>query len=1102
MACTSCITCSCTDCTCKALVPTKVLQLAKSPRSVCLRIGLPSNSVTGPTSPFLPESITDSQAQARCAFGRQCAVGDVGRTLAFEVDLVRGVTVSEDVIEPEADAIYMDVHFKSAFSPDVAKRCRDVLLKRGYRSVEVIDATKFVDEKRRTMDSFFSYKKRISAVPSEPAQLKTSVTIHGMTCASCVVTLESQLKNLEGVDPESVVVTLLPQQRAILKHDPSKLTADQIAERIDDTGFEVLAVDSEPVRPTPKPSDPDTNLEIITNHPEPTLTTSRLLVGGMTCASCVSSVESAVSSLPGVHSVAVNLITGQAAVKHDPAVIGTRDLINHIEDIGFTSGLAPTSSLDTITKRREEAELRHNRIHLLFAIAFAIPIFVVSMVLMMMVPEENPARMWIMTEIVPGLSYEALISWILATPVQFWLGFRFYRGTWKCLRYTKSANMDVLVCLGTSAAYFYSVYAIIFGIITHEHSYVFFETSVYLIAFILLGKYLEAYAKGKTSEAITRLIELTPDTATLVTLNPVDPTLVTSEQEIDIGLVQVGDVLKVTVGGRFPCDGVIIQGSTYVDESMLTGEAIPVRKDVGSEVMGGTVNGRNVTFVKALKVGSETALSRIVRMVEDAQTSRAPIQAVADRISRYFVPIIIALAVGTLAVWCGIVFTDKVPHDWIPHTKPKIAFCLDFAIAVLVIACPCSLGLATPTAVMVGTGVAARFGVLVKGGGAALEMGSGVTSLAFDKTGTLTVGVPSVVGSWVAGGVKEGGVGPVNGEGALWSLVGKVEGASDHPLAKAVGGFAVGKGGGGEGKEGGVDVGEVGETAGKGLAAVVRGGGGGGGKNEEVWTAFVGSERWVRENGCEAQDEEEEKMIEDVVGGWQDEGRSVVWVGIRSAESTTGGRILAVLAVADSIRTEAPSVVSALRKRGIDVWMITGDNRKTALAVAREVGIKEENVLAQVLPGEKAEKVRYLQTVAKKSGSRRGRVAMTGDGINDSVALAQSDVGIAIGAGSDVAIESAQAVLVKSDLRDVLILLDLSRKTFRRIKQNLFWAFAYNLVGVPIAAGVFYWVPTGGDRIALAPWMAGLAMAASSVCVVGSSLLLRVYRAPREGRRK
>ncbi|KAJ3046643.1 serine/threonine protein kinase Ran1, partial [Rhizophlyctis rosea] len=785
-ACATCISCSCTDCHCKALLPPKLLQLTKSPRSVCLRIGLPASAITSPNSPFLPSNITDEQAQARCAFGRQCALGDVGRTLAIEVELVRGVTVSEEVVEPDPEAIYMDVHFKGAFSPDLAVRCRDVLLRKGYRSVEVIEATKFVDDKRRTVDSFFSYKKRISALPDTPLQYKTTVTIHGMTCASCVVTLESQLKTLEGVEPESVVVTLLPQQRAVLKHDPTKLTAQQIAERIDDTGFEVLDTDSEPIKATIKSSDPDAPIEIISNTPEPTSVTSKLLVGGMTCASCSSSVESAIGALPGVHSILVNLITGIATIKHDPAVIGTRDLISHIEDVGFTSGLAPTTTLDSLTKSREKAELRRNKRHFFFSLLFAIPIFLFSMVLMMFLPEHNVARMWVMQEVTMGLTYEALFAWILATPVQFWLGWRFYRGSWKSLRYTKSANMDVLVALGTSAAYFYSVYAVIFGIITHTHSYVFFETSVFLITFILLGKYLEAYAKGKTSEAITRLMELTPTTATLLTLSPTDPNEAIKEEEVDIQLVQVGDVLKVNVGGRMPCDGVIVKGNTFVDESMLTGEAIPVKKEVGDEVMGGTVNLRGVVWVKGLKVGSETALSRIIRMVEDAQTSRAPIQAVADRISRFFVPLIILLSLITLAVWSGLVFTDVVPHDWIPHNKPKVAFVLDFAIAVLVIACPCSLGLATPTAVMVGTGVAARYGVLVKGGGAALEMAHSVTSIAFDKTGTLTHGKPSVVDSHIA----TSSYGPVKSEHDLWDLIHKIEGASDHPLAKAVASYA------------------------------------------------------------------------------------------------------------------------------------------------------------------------------------------------------------------------------------------------------------------------------------------------------------------------
>ncbi|KAI8999605.1 E1-E2 ATPase-domain-containing protein [Gaertneriomyces semiglobifer] len=902
----------------------------------------------------------------------------------------------------------------------------------------------------------------VLGVKSEPSAIpvgsraqdicKTDFAIHGMTCASCVGSLTRSLQVLDGV--QEAIVTLLPQ-RAVITHNPSILTAEQLASHIEDLGYEVT-------------------------------TSTNLSVAGMSCASCVSGIEHNLRNRPGIQDVTVNLITRKATIKHDINIIGVRDLISIINGLGYEASLAPQTTRDALARQRDEAERRYLARQVLWAFAFAFPTFLFAMIFMMALPEMNPVRMAMMKEVAPGLTVVGLITFILATPVQFVLGARFYRGAYKSLRYAKSANMDVLVALGTSAAYFYSVYAIIYDMANKRTGTeeLYFETSVLLIFFILLGKYLEVYAKGKTSEAITKLMSLAPDTAVLVTLDAESPDLILKEESVDIALVQVGDVLRVNPGNRVPCDGVLFRGSTYVDESMLTGESKPVSKTIGDPLMGATVNGNGSILMKASMVGSETTLSRIIRLVENAQTSKAPIQAIADTISRYFVPCVIGIALITLVGWMGGVYSGSVPTDWLKdHSKG--VFSLNFAIAVLVIACPCALGLATPTAVMVGTGVAARYGVMVKGGGAALESAHKVAAIAFDKTGTLTLGKPVVTDSAFLTAA-----GPIVDDKDFWALTVATERNSDHPLANAVVSHAV------ETRavdsnvsslaQGQYVIGEVRETPGKGLACTILAGA------IPAFTAFVGSERYVRE-ACVYNSDQSAREGEEAIEKWQLDGKSIVVVGVQPIASegalSGSGTIIGLLAIADSIRPEAPAVIKTLQSRGIDVWMLTGDNQKTARAVGKSLGIPEHNIMAQVLPHEKAEKVRILQKSVKKGK----KVAMTGDGINDSVALAQADVGIAIGAGSDVAVEAAQAVLVKSDLRDVVILLDLSRKTFNRILLNFTWAFGYNILGIPIAAGVFY--PLA--KVALAPWIAGVAMAVSSICVITSSLLLKLYKPPK-----
>ncbi|KAH6592692.1 hypothetical protein BASA50_007912 [Batrachochytrium salamandrivorans] len=922
---------------------------------------------------------------------------------------------------------------------------------------------------------------------SPPVHLRASFMVSGMSCSSCVASIENMLKCASGIVSDSVVVTLLPQ-RVMLLYDPSVITIEQVSSLLEDAGFDVLQMDSSPNNPG------------LDNSSTLSISQTFFRVEGMTCASCVTSIENALRKQLGVHSSTVNLMTKQAIIEHNPAIIGARDLIGFVSDIGFEATLLDNQADGQYlggSSGAGDPELSRYFYEGAVALAFTLPAFFISMIVMAVFPHEHPVSIFFASEVIPGVSVEDVAMFILATPVQFGLGWRFYIGAYKSIFRLGTANMDVLVALGTTAAYLFSVYAISINAISQKRNVdQFFETAIFLIFFILLGKYLETLAKGKTSQAISQLMSLTPDTVVLVHLDESDSDVIVNETEIELGLAQVGDVLKIVAGGRFPCDGILVRGSTFVDESMLTGEAVPISKCVGDEVLGGTVNNSSMVLMKVVKVGADTALARIVKLVEDAQFCKAPIQAFADRISAVFVPGVLIVALVTLLVWIVAVTTGAVPLDWIPADRSPILFAAEFAISVLVIACPCALGLATPTAVMVGTGVAAKYGILVKGGGAALEMAHKVTAIAFDKTGTLTFGRPTVADVHITAsldGLRHVLPTDVN----FWSMLRTVESASDHPLAGAVCAYIqdmipeAAQNGGRLPSHVIVDITEV---AGRGLSALLQPND----PSEQSFRVVVGNERWMREHACY----DDPEQISDATLLWQTLGRSIVMVGV--APEPTGeahlsvvnapsmqmrGRLLAVLGIADLVRPESADVITALEKRGIEVWMVTGDNDTTARAIGSQLGVSPDRIMSHVLPGEKADKIKHLQSLQSLNG-RHGKVAMAGDGINDSVALAQSDVGIAIGAGSDIAIEAAQVVLVKSDLRDVLILIDISRKTFSRIRFNFAWALGYNLMGVPLAAGVFFPL----THMVLAPWVAGLAMALSSVSVVVSSLLLKNFR--------
>jgi P-type Cu+ transporter len=660
----------------------------------------------------------------------------------------------------------------------------------------------------------------------------------------------------------------------------------------------------------------------------------------------------------------------------------------------------------------------------------------------------------LMTRVLPGFSVMALVTFVTATPIQFGTGKRFYLHAWQALKH-KRADMNVLIALGTSSAYFYSLFACIYAVFNPQFvAEVFFDTSAMLIPIIVLGKYLETVAKGRTSEAVKKLMSLQPPTAVLVEMD--DSGHVTSESEIDFSLVQQGDTLKVFPGAKIPTDGEVLLGNSSIDESMITGESIPVEKVKGSQVIGGTINQKGLIVMRATRVGSHTSLAQIIRYVQDAQTDKAPIQVFADRVSAVFVPGVVALSVITFTVWFFLASNGVVVP---PVGSSPFLFALLFAMSVIVISCPCALGLATPTAVMVGTGIGAENGILIKGG-SHLETAHRITTIIFDKTGTITQGKPIVTEFEFIPFAEQrrGSNGSSRSEQRftpedIHSFVASAESNSEHPLARALLDYCSGL------CPSVPPATEFQYSSGQGISCLVQGN-----------RVLIGNRSWMVAHEIDV-----DSSVESRMRSLEHAGNTVVLVGINTDLHAIG-------AVADPVKPEARAAIAHLRGMGLSCWLVTGDNKRTAEAVARHVGV--DNVIAEVLPGQKSEKVRQLQYAGAV-------VAMVGDGVNDSPALAAADVGIAIGAGTDIAIEAADVVLMKSNLLDVITAIDLSRATFNRIRLNYLWAIVYNVLGIPLAAGLFY--PLG---ITIPPIVAGLAMAFSSISVLISSLMLKRYRKP------
>jgi Cu+-exporting ATPase len=709
-------------------------------------------------------------------------------------------------------------------------------------------------------------------------------------------------------------------------------------------------------------------------------------INGMHCASCAALITKGVSKMPGVKSANVNYAAGRAQVEYNEGDVSADKIVARINSLGYTAS-AGFDSEQEAKQRKEEIETLKNKLY--FSLAFAIPAFIIGMFLM-------------------ELPYRDIILFLLSTPVQFIAGRDFYRGAIAAAR-NRTASMDTLIAVGTSAAYFYSLSAF-FGFAKEQY----FETSAVLIALVIMGKYLEAIAKGRTSEAIKKLMDLSPKFAIVVRKG--------KEMKVPAHHVVAGDLVRIKPGERMPVDGIVVDGETSVDESLVTGESMPVSKRKGDRVLSGTINGKGTLLYKATQVGAQTTLARIVKLVEEAQGSKAPIQRFADEISAYFVPAVICISILTFGYWHYI-------------AGAELGFSLMLAVSVVVIACPCALGLATPTAIMVGTGIGAQKGVLIKDA-EALESMHKINAVVFDKTGTITEGRPRVTDVVEFAGTPRK---------ALLLIAAAVEKNSEHPLADAIIAEAKAQRLALRPSTGFKSI------TGKGVTAKV-------GKT----AYFVGSHAlFPKQNaGANAEVERLEK-----------EGKTVVLVG-------TGKQALGAIAIADNVKQTSKMAVAALSRIGIESYMMTGDNERTAHAISAKAGIKK--YFSRVLPEQKAEYVKKLQAQGKT-------VAMVGDGINDAPALAQADIGIAMGSGTDIAMEAGEVVLMKSDPMDVPRSIRLGKATMGKIKQNMFWALIYNVVGIPIAAGVLY----GAYGILLSPIIAGGAMALSSVSVVTNALLLK-----------
>jgi Cu+-exporting ATPase len=904
----------------------------------------------------------------------------------------------------------------------------------------------------------------------------TTVSIKGMTCGACTSAVEGGFQDLGGLIQFNIS---LLAERAIIIHDPTKLSAEKIAEIIDDRGFDAKILST----------------QLGDGDKSSSASTSQFKIFGVKDATAATALEDNLKVFHGVKSATISLSTSRLVVTHLSNIAGLRALVERIESLGYNALVADNddnnAQLESLAKNKEITEWRRA---FKVSLSFAIPVFFISMILPML-PSIDFGKIIVFF---PGLYLRDIICLVLTIPVQFGIGKRFYVSAYKSMKHG-SPTMDVLVVLGTSAAFFFSCAAMIVSIFAAPHTKpsTIFDTSSMLITFNTLGRYLENNAIGQTSKALSRLMSLAPSMATIYA-DPIAAEKVAEGWELNIQpkaessqegnaaeelvipteLIQVGDIVILRPGDKIPADGTVTRGETYVDESMVTGEAMPVQKRKGSLLVGGTVNGTGRVDFRVTRAGRDTQLSQIVKLVQDAQTTRAPIQRLADLIAGYFVPAILLLGFITFISWMILSHVMVHPPRIFVDEASGGTFmvCVELCISVIVFACPCALGLATPTAVMVGTGVGAENGILVKGG-AALETATKISYVVLDKTGTLTLGKMSVSSSkpsstWESSEWRRK---------LWWSIVGLAEMGSEHPIGKAI--LLGAKEELGLGPEGTLDgsVGDFKAIIGKGISALVEPATS---AERARYRILIGNVKYLRSNNV--------AVPQDAIVS-SEEANTKAAGSKKSTSAGTTNIFLAIdgayaghLCLSDTVKDSARAAVAALHRMKVKTAIVTGDQRSTALAVARLVGIPAENVHAGVTPDQKQEIIRQLQAKGEC-------VAMVGDGINDSPALATADIGIAMASGTDVAMEAADVVLMRpNSLMDIPASISLARSIFARIKFNLSWACGYNAVGLPFAMGVF--LPFGYH---LHPMAAGAAMAASSVSVVASSLLLKFWKRPR-----
>jgi Cu+-exporting ATPase len=831
---------------------------------------------------------------------------------------------------------------------------------------------------KQCKDKFEGKKEEIVEQETTKGTEKVSIPITGMTCVSCTKTIESSIKKVKGVSKANISFAA---EKAHIEYNPNITKREELEQSIEEAGYHVAKEQKK----------------------ENVL---KLKVIGMDSPHCVGIVGSALDKLDGIISKEL-LVTEKASISYDPSITSSERIKKQIKDVGYEP---LEDKAKDVEKEAREKEIRSLKIKVMISGILAVPLLYFAMAPHLGLPMQGWTALTM-----------SLIQFFLTTPIMF-AGYQFYTRGFTAVIKTRTANMDTLVAVGTGAAYAYSLVVtvlIFMGNPAFGDKDLYFEVAGILIFFILLGRYLEAVAKGKTSAAIKKLMGLQAKTAVVLRAG--------KEIEIPIEEVNPGDIVLVKPGQKIPVDGVVIEGHSSVDESMISGESIPVEKTEGSNVIGATINKTGSFKFKAEKVGKDTALAQIIKLVEEAQGSKAPIQQLADLISAYFVPVVVGIAIVSSILWFFLGF--------------GFTFALTIFVAVLIIACPCALGLATPTAIMVGTGKGAENGILYKNA-EALQITHKLDTVVFDKTGTLTKGQPEVTDVFA---LEKGKENKILEYGAV------AEKHSEHPLGEAIVKGAKKK------NIAVPDPKKFNSITGKGIIA-----------------EFKGKKILLGNRGLFLDKKISLKGIEDKLQKYENDGKTAMIVVVNN-------KLAGIIAVADTLKDYSKEAVEELHKLGVEVAMITGDNKRTAEAIAKQVGI--DIVLAEVLPEDKANEIKKLQKEGKK-------VAMIGDGINDAPALTQADTGIAIGSGTDVAIESGDIVLIKEDLRDVVTAMDLSRYTMKKIKQNLFWAFFYNIVGIPLAAGVLY--PFTGWL--LSPIIAGAAMAFSSVSVVTNSLMMMRYK--------